>query len=186
MSKREEIIAATKALLWEKGYEATSPRDIQAKSNAGQGSFYHHFPSKLALAEVAIQEVVDERISDFEQAMRSAGPFKARLSAFISRNNEPLRGCRVGRLVWDAAIQEKELRKPLETYFVHLERRLIEVLEAEAADGRNKLMLPASEITLMILTVVQGSYAVSRALNESRAEDARSALMNFLDLAIVN
>jgi TetR/AcrR family transcriptional regulator, transcriptional repressor for nem operon len=186
MSKREEIIAATKTLLWKKGYEATSPRDIQAMSNAGQGSFYHHFPSKLALAEVAIQEVVDERINDFEEAMRSDASFNGRVSAFISHNIEPLRGCRVGRLVWDSAIEEAELRKPLEKYFRHLEQRLTEILEAETADGRMRLMMPAREIALMILTVVQGSYSVSRALNRSRLDDARSALMRFLDLAILS
>ncbi|WP_233886362.1 TetR/AcrR family transcriptional regulator [Paraburkholderia flagellata] len=185
MSKREEIVAATKALLWEKGYEATSPRDIQVKSNAGQGSFYHHFPSKLALAAVAIQEVVDERIADFEEAMKSSGPFKVRLSVFISHNVEPLRGCRVGRLVWDAAIQEDELRQPLEMYFQYLERRLIEVLEAEVENGRSRLIVPASEIALMILMVVQGSYTLSRAANRSRAEEARHALSTFLDIAIV-
>lgn len=80
MGKREEIIEATKALLWEKRYEATSPRDIQVKNNAGQGSFYHHFPSKQALARVAIEEVVDERIADLEDAMALDVRFKERLS----------------------------------------------------------------------------------------------------------
>ncbi|ALL68349.1 transcriptional regulator, TetR family [Paraburkholderia caribensis MBA4] len=186
MGKREEIIEATKALLWEKGYEATSPRDIQAKSNAGQGSFYHHFHSKQALAQVAIQEVVDERISDFETAMSLDATFKTRLSTYIAQNTQPLLGCRVGRLVWDSAIQEEELRKPLDQYFRHLETRLVEILEKEAANGRTRLLVPASQIALMILAVVQGSFAISRAMKTPRADDARSALVAFLDLAIVD
>ena len=34
-----------------------SPRDIQARSTAKPGSLYHHFPSKLAIAEVALGKV---------------------------------------------------------------------------------------------------------------------------------
>jgi AcrR family transcriptional regulator len=34
VSKRNDILAATKQLFWERGYEATSPRDIQEVSGA--------------------------------------------------------------------------------------------------------------------------------------------------------
>jgi AcrR family transcriptional regulator len=50
-SKRDQLVEATKELLWEVGYKAMSPRDIQARSAAKPGSLYHHFPSKLAIAE---------------------------------------------------------------------------------------------------------------------------------------
>jgi TetR/AcrR family transcriptional repressor of nem operon len=185
MGRREDIIEATKDLLWEKGYEATSPRDIQVKSNSGQGSFYHHFPSKQALALAAIVEVVDERISDFESAMSNNGRFKDRLLTYLEQNTRPLSGCRVGRLVWDSAIQDEELRLPLSRYFDHIETRLQIILEDEQAAGLIKLRLPAAHIALTIVTVVQGSFAVSRAMKRSRADDARAALLACLDLAIV-
>ena len=186
MGKREEIIEATKALLWEKGYEATSPRDIQAMSSAGQGSFYHHFPSKQALAQVAIQEVVDERIGDFDAAMALAIPFKERLSVFVAQNLQPLFGCRVGRLVWDSAILEEALRLPLEQYFQHLEIRLTEILKGEQTAGKVRLGMPANQIALMIICVIQGSFAVNRALKRERAEDAWIAMSAFLDLAVTD
>src|SRR6201981_1798280 len=49
--KRAQLVKATKELLWEGGYKAMSPRDIQARSAAKPGSLYQHFPSKLAIAE---------------------------------------------------------------------------------------------------------------------------------------
>jgi TetR/AcrR family transcriptional regulator, transcriptional repressor for nem operon len=185
MGRREDIIEATKDLLWDKGYEATSPRDIQMKSHAGQGSFYHHFPSKQALARAAIVEVVDERISDFEAAMARDGRFKDRLLTYLEQNTRPLSGCRVGRLVWDSAIQDEALRLPLSRYFDHLETRIQTILNNEVAADRVRLTMPAAPIALTIVTVVQGSFAVSRAMNRSRAEDARTALFACLDLAIV-
>ena len=185
MGRREDIIEATKDLLWDKGYEATSPRDIQLKSHSGQGSFYHHFPGKQALALTAIVEVVDERIADFEQAMSRGGRFKDRLLSFLEQNTRPLSGCRVGRLVWDSAVQDDALRRPLARYFEHLEARLQAILESEQAAGSIRLALPAAYIALTIVTVVQGSFAVSRAMNRSRADDSRTALIACLDLAIV-
>jgi TetR/AcrR family transcriptional regulator, transcriptional repressor for nem operon len=185
MGRREDIIEAAKDLLWDKGYEATSPRDIQLKSHSGQGSFYHHFPSKQALALAAIVEVVDERIADFEAAMSHDGRFKDRLLSFLEQNTRPLSGCRVGRLVWDSAIRDEALRLPLSRYFEHLETRLQAILEGEQAAGSIRLALPAAHIALTIVTVVQGSFAVSRAMNRSRADDSRTALIACLDLAIV-
>lgn len=184
MGTRENILAATKTLLWQKGYEATSPRDILAMSQAGQGSLYHHFPSKRKLASVAIQEIVDERIAAFEHAMSAKCPFKQRVMLFVSGNDQPLRGCRVGRLVWDAAIEQDDLRKPLEQYFRHVEVRLTGILDAEQAAGRVKLAIPAVQIALLIVSVVQGSFALSRAMKVSRADDARAALGAFLDIAV--
>ena len=37
-SKRDQLVEATKELLWEVVYEAMSPRDIQARSAAKPGS----------------------------------------------------------------------------------------------------------------------------------------------------
>jgi TetR/AcrR family transcriptional regulator, transcriptional repressor for nem operon len=177
MGRREDIIEAAKDLLWEKGYEATSP--------SGQGSFYHHFASKQALARAAIVEVVDERIADFEAAMLESQPFRKRLLTYLEQNTRPLSGCRVGRLVWDAAIRDEALRLPLSHYFDHLETRLQAILEAEQAAGLIRLTIPATHIALTIVTVVQGSFAVSRAMNRSRADDARTALLACLDLAVI-
>jgi TetR/AcrR family transcriptional regulator, transcriptional repressor for nem operon len=184
MSKREDIIAATRILLWEKGYEATSPRDIQARSEAGQGSFYHHFPSKQALARVVIEGIVEERIANFEEAMCGPGSFSKRLLAYIAQNQQPMLGCRVGRLVWDSAVGDEELRAPLDRYFSYLERRLIEILDAEQAT-KLRLTIPATQLALIILATVQGSFAISRAMNRSRAEDTKTALRRFLNATVV-
>jgi len=40
MSRREALLEATKELLWQRGYEATSPRESLAQKPLGQGSLY--------------------------------------------------------------------------------------------------------------------------------------------------
>ena len=71
-SKREDLVAATKSLLWDLGYEAMSPKKIMRESGAGQGSLYHHFTGKMDRAVAALNEIEAEMHDDFDRvAMRA-------------------------------------------------------------------------------------------------------------------
>ncbi|BBJ46318.1 hypothetical protein SSPO_090360 [Streptomyces antimycoticus] len=78
MDTRERLIASTRELLWERGYVGTSPKAIQERSGAGQGSMYHHFRGKPDLALAAITRSAEElragrRPSSALPAPRSSG-----------------------------------------------------------------------------------------------------------------
>jgi len=51
---KQKLVAATCALLAERGYEATSPQMILQRAGIGQGSMYHHYRGKEDLAFDAI------------------------------------------------------------------------------------------------------------------------------------
>jgi TetR/AcrR family transcriptional repressor of nem operon len=184
MDTRQAILEATKALLWEKGYEATSPRDILDRSQAGQGSLYHHFGGKKQLAAEALAQVVEERIQAFESAIAGEGGIKKRLHAYLAQEKNALKGCRIGRMVWDAAIEEDELRQPLQKYFRHVERRLTQELQQALARKQVRLALPAGQLALLIVAAVQGSFTISRALQVSRMNEAMADLRQLLDVVI--
>ena len=57
MSSREQLTEAMAELLWERGYAATSPRDVMSRAGVGQGSMYHHFSGKHELAVEALSAV---------------------------------------------------------------------------------------------------------------------------------
>jgi AcrR family transcriptional regulator len=185
MTKRDAILRATKELLWERGYEATSPRDIQDRSAAGQGSFYHHFRSKRDLAAEAIGELAAERLERLEEALSASGTLKQRLHRFLDQKRDALKGCPVGRMVWDAAIEDTRLRRPLEQYFRQAERRLREELDKAVEAGEVELRVPAPQLALAMLAVMQGGYTISRAFQEPRLAEATRALRQLIDLAIV-
>jgi AcrR family transcriptional regulator len=186
MDTRQNILAAAKALFWEKGYEATSPRDILGLSGAGQGSFYYHFHSKKDLAAEAIDEVVNERIQQFEAALSAEGSLKQRITVFLDQRKEALKGCRVGRMVWDSAVKDEQLRRPLERYFRHLERRLTEEIDAAAVRGEVTLLIPPKQLALLILAVVQGGFTISRATQAGRIDEAVEGLKQLAKLVILN
>lgn len=54
---REKLIAATCALLAERGFEATSPTMILKRSGVGHGSMYHYFEGKEDLAVAAMDHL---------------------------------------------------------------------------------------------------------------------------------
>jgi AcrR family transcriptional regulator len=56
MNSRQNLIQSAQELLWERGYVGMSPKAIQERSGAGQGSMYHHFKGKGDLAAEAIQQ----------------------------------------------------------------------------------------------------------------------------------
>src|SRR5690242_5436560 len=56
----ERLIRSTQELLWERGYVGTSPKAIQQRAEAGQGSMYHHFTGKPDLARQAIRRSAQE------------------------------------------------------------------------------------------------------------------------------
>ena len=56
MNSRQSLVQSAQELLWERGYVGMSPKAIQERAGAGQGSMYHHFKGKSDLAAEAIQQ----------------------------------------------------------------------------------------------------------------------------------
>jgi TetR/AcrR family transcriptional regulator, transcriptional repressor for nem operon len=163
-TKRDDIIEAAKTLLWERGYDATSPRAIQELGDAGQGSFYHHFKSKKDLVAITLEAVVDERIAAFDAQFGDSGPVIERIESFLQEPRDELKGCRIGRMVWDSAIGEDELRRPIERYFRHIESRIVAALEQALASGEVQAIVPPEHIAALVLASIQGALALGRAM----------------------
>ncbi|MCF4127107.1 TetR/AcrR family transcriptional regulator [Methylobacterium sp. SyP6R] len=161
-SKREAIVAATKALLWERGYEATSPRDVLARSGAGQGSLYHHFPGKREVAAAALAEMAEEEIAVIDALFSPGTPPLDRVRAYLTRERQALRGCRLARLANESAMEEPALRAPVAAYVGHIQAQLRASLEeADAAGGLAAGIAPAA-LAAMLIAVVEGGYVLAR------------------------
>ena len=78
MSQREDLLAAAKKCLVEKGYSKTTARDITAASGAHLASIGYHFGSKDNLMNTALIEASGEWGDVFEEAVKRAGPTTAR------------------------------------------------------------------------------------------------------------
>ncbi|MEU7830038.1 TetR/AcrR family transcriptional regulator [Nonomuraea sp. NPDC049129] len=168
MDTRERLIESTRELLWECGYVGTSPKAIQRRSGAGQGSMYHHFRGKSDLALAAITRSAEELRDRAEAELGGSGTPVQRIASYLRREREALRGCPVGRLTQDSDVMaDPTLRRPIEETFAWLRDRLAGVLtEARAAGELATALDPAATATALV-AVLQGAYVLARAAGDA-------------------
>ncbi|MDF9811643.1 TetR/AcrR family transcriptional regulator [Streptomyces sp. SPB162] len=164
MDTAERLIESTRELLWERGYTGTSPKAIQQHAGAGQGSMYHHFSGKPELALAAMRRSADQLTAQAEAQMSGGGSAVERVSAYLLRERDALRGCRVGRMAMDPdVIDSPELRRPVQETFAWLRGRLAEIIAEGLAAGEFDAALDPRDTAAMITAVVQGGYVLARA-----------------------
>ena len=172
MDAKERLIESARELLWERGYVGMSPKAIQDRASAGQGSMYHHFENKAALASAAIARSAEQL---FESARREfAQPRSAldRVVAYLHREREALRGCRVGRLTQDPEIiADPQLRRPVQEMFAKLTQELASVIAEGQRAGEFRAEMNPEDTASTILAVLQGAYVLARAANSAEPYD---------------
>jgi len=167
---REQLIVAAQALYAEAGVAATTPRQVLQRSGIGQGSLYHHFPSKRDLARAAVERTAQEQLRVAEGVLVGDVNAHQRIRSYLLRDRNALAGCRIGRLTADEAVTSDEnLLEPVEGYFTGLIELLVSALE-ESGMPHDR----AQDRAAAIVAVVQGGYVLARATGDP--ERMRSAV----------
>jgi TetR/AcrR family transcriptional repressor of nem operon len=161
---REALIDTTQALLWERGYAATSPRAILDRAGVGQGSMYHHFAGKEALAVAAFERSAEAVFEKAATMLSGEGSAVERINAYLLLQREVLRGCPVGRRAGDADVLDSAaLRVVLASTFDRIRALTVEVVAQGIERGELRPDVEPSELADTILAVVQGGYVLARA-----------------------
>ncbi|WP_431041083.1 TetR/AcrR family transcriptional regulator [Streptomyces sp. P1-3] len=165
MSTPERLIESTRDLLWERGYVGTSPKAIQQRAGAGQGSMYHHFAGKSELALAAIRRTAEQMRAAAEASFGAPGEGAyARIRGYLLRERDVLRGCPVGRLTMDPeVIADPELRQPVEETLDWLRGRLAGIVAEGRDSGEFAAGLDPRQTAATIVATVQGGYVLARA-----------------------
>ncbi len=179
---RESLIETTRALLWERGYVGTSPKAIQQRSGAGQGSMYHHFAGKRDLALAAITRTGEELRAAAEAQFTAPGSAYDRIEAYLRRERPVLRGCPVGRLTQDPDVMaDPELRAPVEATLAAVRVALARVLDEGRAAGEFDDRLDSPAVAAAIVATLQGGYVLARAAgDEGPFDDAVGGILTLL------
>ncbi|MGW4062780.1 TetR/AcrR family transcriptional regulator [Amycolatopsis sp. NPDC004747] len=164
MGTRDQLVDSARALLWERGYVGTSPKAIQQRAGAGQGSMYHHFAGKKDLALAAVQRSAEELLAAAEAQLNAPGTAVERIAAYLRREREVLKGCPIGRLAQDPDIvADPALRAPVDETLTRVRVRLAEVLDEGRAAGELPATLDTTALAATIVAVLQGGYVLARA-----------------------
>jgi AcrR family transcriptional regulator len=167
---RDRLIAAARELFGARGYDGTSIEAVLESAGVARGALYHHFPTKEALCDAVLDQVVADVAEAVADAARAAPDPVASLRA----------GCTEWlRMALDPAVQRIVLLDPpavvgwsrwREIDEQHTLGGLRTSLELIAREGR----LPAGNVDLL-------AHMVLAAVNEAalmiaRAEDPEQAL----------
>jgi len=168
-SKRDALLRAAKDLLWERGYEGMSPRDVLDRSGAGQGSLYHHFTGKLDLACAALEEMAEEEGAAIDEIFALSKPPLQRIADYLMRERAALRGCRLARLANETAMEQRDFRGPVANFLQGIENHLTEALRQARLEGRLAPEVDETSLAAMFLAIVEGGFVLARAhWDESR------------------
>jgi TetR/AcrR family transcriptional repressor of nem operon len=168
----ERLIRSTQQLLWERGYVGTSPKAIQAAADAGQGSMYYHFTGKAELAQAAIERSATELAAAAEEQLSGPGTAVERITRYLRRDREVLKGCRMGRLTADPDVMaDPALRAPVEATFRRIRERLAEILAEGKQAGEFPATLDPVATAATVAAVLQGGYVLARAANDDELFD---------------
>jgi TetR/AcrR family transcriptional regulator, transcriptional repressor for nem operon len=172
VSTRDRLIDSTRELLWERGYVGTSPKTIQQRAGAGQGSMYHHFAGKEDLAVAAIQRTAAEMRASVDAQLSGPGTSVERISAYLRREREVLRGCPIGRLTQDPEVMAVPvLRAPVEETLGWLRGRLAEEIRRGLERGELRQPLDPTATAAALVATLQGGYVLARAADTGAAFD---------------
>ncbi|GAA5772593.1 TetR/AcrR family transcriptional regulator [Streptosporangium roseum] len=172
MSTAERLIASTRELLWERGYTGTSPKAIQQRAGVGQGSMYHHFAGKPDLALAAIRRTAEEMRAKAEEQLSAPGTSVDRVTAYLRRERDVLKGCPIGRLTQDPDVMaDPTLRAPVDETLAWLRERLAEVLAEGRERGELDTTLDPQAAAATVVAVLQGGYVLARAADSVQPFD---------------
>ncbi|GGK81488.1 TetR/AcrR family transcriptional regulator [Mangrovihabitans endophyticus] len=184
MDSRQLLIDTMSQLMWERGYADTSPRDVRERSGVGQGSMYHHFPTKRDLALAALERNVADLLPAASELDGPGDPM-ARIEAYLMRPRDALKGCKVGRMTQDPQVREDPaLLAPVQRAFAQVHTRWVRVLREAVAAGGLRADLDPEHLAHTLMAVLQGGYVLAIAQQDPGPfDDARAGALSLLRAA---
>jgi AcrR family transcriptional regulator len=172
MTSREQLTGAMAELLWERGYAATSPRDVMARAGVGQGSMYHHFSGKHQLAVEALSTVTGDLTGESSLLEEDGSPLE-RMKRYLTLPRPGTLGCRVGRMTQDPqVVADAELIGIVGDAFDTMLGRWEQAITAAITAGELPASILPGDLARTLSAVIQGGYVLARAKGEQGPMDA--------------
>jgi TetR/AcrR family transcriptional repressor of nem operon len=181
-----EADAVRSAMLcfWQRGYEATSMRDLAASMGMSAPSLYNAFGDKEKLFTRALELYLDCNAREFVLRLESSLPPKEAIRQFFAEivdhsiKDRERKGCFLVNSALEVAPHKKELSAVISKQFSEIEGFFKRCIDAAQAKRTAPQGLDASDTARMLLGVLLGVRVLARsAPNRSLLESVvRSAL----------
>jgi AcrR family transcriptional regulator len=98
--RRAEILRLAAGLFAERGFKATTVRDIAEAAGVLSGSLYHHFDSKESIIDELLRQYADDLLADYRRIIAAGGPPRQVLGQLANSVFASFTGHRAAIAVW--------------------------------------------------------------------------------------
>jgi AcrR family transcriptional regulator len=177
-NRRQALLRAAARLFRQKGFDATSTRDIAAAVGMHPGSPFYHFKSKAALLHALMEEGMRSALARQARALQPEADAARQLRRLIRSHFDTLHG--PGRdfvpvMLYESRALTPRQRKGIATLQRDYEAAWAPVLQALADDGR--LRTDAHLARLLILGALNWSVQWFDARKQASLDELTNAAM---------
>ncbi|MGH8227503.1 MAG: TetR/AcrR family transcriptional regulator [Steroidobacteraceae bacterium] len=164
----EEVVRDTTVrCFWNRGYEATSIKDLIEETGINAASLYNAFGDKRALFRMALDRYVERGIGERIRRFESMPPREA-IGAFFedvlhrSLSDAERKGCMVVNSALELAPHDAEFRDIISDVLVRIEGFFLKCIKAGQTDGTITCSVPARSLAHHLLAVLMGVRVLAR------------------------
>jgi TetR/AcrR family transcriptional repressor of nem operon len=188
--KFNETAALEAALncFWQRGYEATSVRDLAASMGLSAPSLYNAFGDKQALFARTLERYLDCTTRDRLRRYETALPPKEAILQFFAEiidhsiNDRKRKGCFLVNSALEVAPHQSELGAVIVEQFAEIEAFFKRCILRAQADGSTPCGIDASDTARLLLGVLLGIRVLARsAPNRTLLEGMARPALALLD-----
>jgi len=89
-NRRADVVQLAGGLFAQKGFRATTVREIADAAGILSGSLYHHFDSKESIADEILSSFINDVLTDYRSAVSSAGSARDVLEQIVRSTSSTL------------------------------------------------------------------------------------------------
>jgi len=182
---RQEAIQKATQLFWEKGFHATSMRNIQDHIDLRPGSIYASFGSKEGLFKETLRCYAQsslERLAGYAETMPALEALQAFMTSVICRpaSDSPSDMCMLAKTVAELTEENGELLEEAKGHLKRIENAFAELLVQAQRDGTVDKNRDPKRMASFLQIQLMGLRAYSRANGDDKQ------LQEFVDEAFAS
>lgn len=163
----EFVLGAVIQCFWNRGYEATSVKDLVAGTGITAASIYNAFGDKRALFRAALDHYVEDAVG--ERLRRcEALPAREAIRAFFdeilhrSLSDRDHKGCLLVNSALEIAPHDTEFQRVIAGVLCRIERFFLKCIKAGQADGTITRSVAAPDLAHHLLAALMGVRVLAR------------------------
>lgn len=176
-NSREILIQTAQRLFFSRGFHQVGTAEICTKAGVNKGTFYHFFPSKMALALAALEDYGEKTGAKMREISQSSLSPKTKLRrvlalpliahSHLGEAEGRFWGCFVGNLALEMSTGEPQIQERIQEILRQWEEALHPIVTALVEEGTLP-RVSLKKATEALLSYMEGLTLMAKAQNDPK------------------